>query len=137
MPPLKNIKHEKFCLELFSGCTEREAALRAGYQSDKPENSNAGRLMHCRDIVARLKELQEAVVTDKTMSIIERKERLASIARTEEGIKPAEAIAAIAELNKMEGSYALVKMESKSEAVVIKTIVMHPDYGPLEPPLLP
>jgi len=119
MPPLKNVRQERYCLELMTGCSQREAARRAGYVTNCGGGTST-RLARKPAVVARLKELKEAAVSARVMSVIERKERLSQIAREAENIKPADPIAAIAELNKMDGAYAPAKIEAPT--IVIKTI---------------
>lgn len=55
MPPLKNIKHERFCIGLSSGYSQRDAAIKVGYK----DNSNTSKLMNKPDIQERLKELKQ------------------------------------------------------------------------------
>ena len=119
MPPLANSRYERFCLELMAGCSQREAARRAGFAPRSVRNS-APRLMKYPLIQERLRELKEMAVSALVMSVVERKERLSEIARERENVKPADPIAAIAELNKMEGAYGPAKLEAP--AIVIKTI---------------
>ena len=54
------------------------------------------------------------------MSIIEQKEHLTSIARNNNGFL---SIAAIAELNKMEGAYPPTRVETQNQTVAVKRII--------------
>ncbi len=119
MPPLNNIRHERFCLELMTGCSQREAAMRAGY-TPHDGGGFTNRLMKKPDVQTRLKELQTAAASARVMSVVERKERLSEIGREKEDVKPSDAISAIAELNKMESVYTPAKPEAPT--IVIKTI---------------
>jgi phage terminase small subunit len=123
VPPLKSTREERFCLELASGCSLTEAARKAGY-SPRSAN-NQGFLLSVKETIkARVKELQETMFSEKIANVIERKERLTEIIRTTENLKPNDVIAAIAELNKMEGSYAPTKVESRSQSLGIKEIII-------------
>jgi len=99
-------KQETFCLKYFELGNATEAAIAAGYSSKtavKIASENLTKL----DIVARLRELREAVNTDTIATVKKRKEVLTGIADGEhkEPITARERIQAIAELNKMERVY--------------------------------
>ena len=123
MPNL-NHRQEKFCQELISGCTQVEAARRAGYPQNKDTRAQASRLAQREDIQTRLKELRELTVAHKVTTAIRRKERLSEIVESRSA-KDRDVIAAIAELNRMEGSYAPTKVESRSQSLGIKEIIIH------------
>ena len=110
MAPLKNIRHERFCLELAAGCSQAEAVKRAGYAGGSGRYF-ASRLRRFPDVVARLKELEEATVSESVFTIIRRKEALSEIIRKEARAHPMAAIAAISELNKMDRAYEAPKEE--------------------------
>lgn len=105
--PLKNIKHELFCLAIVDGMSNKDAGIKAGY---KPTNVTkvASRLLTNVDIKERIQYLStsmsEAVQSDTIMSTKKRMERLSELAEKEPKIQ--NPVAAIAELNKMDGSYA-------------------------------
>ena len=80
MAPLNNNQWERFCLAIFSGKNQTEAAIEAGY-NPKWARSIASRLSTKVNIAARIKELQEAAAAAKIMTVRERKERLSEIAR--------------------------------------------------------
>lgn len=80
MAPLLNNQWERFCLAIFKGKTQTDAAIEAGYNS-KWARSTASRLSTNTNIQNRLKELQERAASAKIMNVIERKERLSEIAR--------------------------------------------------------
>jgi phage terminase small subunit len=124
MPPLKNVRHEKFCQELASGTSQREAYKKAGF-SERSVNSQSSEVASRPDVKTRLKELNELTFSANVMSIIERKERLTSIARNGNNYA---AIGAIAELNKMEGTYPPARVETTCQSVAIKRIIVHPSY---------
>ena len=131
MPPLKNSQHEKLAYEIAMGCNHAEAARRAGY-SPRSGKYHVHNILCRPDVAARLEELREITSSERVMSIVERKEELSRIARKVEKSRPKVAIAAIAELNKMDGAYAPEKIETKSEQVIIKTIEY---FGPDSPPV--
>ncbi len=120
MTQLSNVRHERFCLELASGCSQAEAARRAGYRASRARKSGSA-LMARDDIGARLTELREEAGSAKVISIIRRKEELSSIIFREAIPRPLMAIAAIAELNKMDRAYE----EPKEERPPIRIIEVH------------
>ena len=76
-------KQEKFVLYIFSGMTQREAWIQAGYSSNYPMkvvDSNACNLFHTNKVQARYRELQDKIVSDKIMTVTQRLERLSEIA---------------------------------------------------------
>jgi phage terminase small subunit len=78
-------KQEKFALNLFSGMSQREAYKKAGYSTNFAVaivDSNACRLAKSNKVLARLKELNAKAENGRIMSVLERKERLSEIART-------------------------------------------------------
>jgi phage terminase small subunit len=100
-------KQEKFCLNLFSGMSQREAYIQAGYSANSsPEviDVTACNLVKSPKVALRLQELKNKAETSRVMSVIERKERLSEIAKDKTDKRTS--IAAIAELNKMEHLYS-------------------------------
>jgi phage terminase small subunit len=75
-----NQRQELFCQGIFVGKTATEACISAGY-SAKTAYSAGQRLLKHVEVKARIKELNDAAVTEKVMSVAERKERLSEIAR--------------------------------------------------------
>jgi phage terminase small subunit len=133
MSPLKNGRHERFCLEIADGGTQTEAARRAGYAVNNPIVTY--RLINYPDVQARIKELREATASIRVLSIIQRKERLSFIAQAKDA-KYREAIEAIAELNKMDGAYAPARLETNHQSMAVKKIIYRPggkDYNELPP----
>jgi phage terminase small subunit len=123
VPTLNNPRHDKFCLELMEGCSNAEAARRAGF-SVNYSRVYAHSLIKRPTIEARLKELRELATTDKVASVLERKIKLTDVIRNDKApIKVR--IYAIAELNKMEGAYAPTKVETQNQTVAIKEIIYH------------
>jgi len=98
-------KQERYTLNLFKGMYQRQAYIDA-YQPTYAlaiVDSNASRLAHNEQVVARLQELNSEIVTrtiDNIMSVEQRKERLSALAN-----KDKTPIQAIAELNRMEHIY--------------------------------
>lgn len=77
-------KQERFVINLFSGMTQYDAYLKAGYSSNTSRaviDKNASVLASNSKVVVRLKELQSKVESEKIMDVTERKERLSEIAR--------------------------------------------------------
>jgi hypothetical protein len=98
-------KQERFALYCFQDLPQREAYIKAGYSSNMLPSTideNASRLARKSKIVARITELRQQVVDKSIMDVTERKQVLTLIGRFGGKV----AIPAIAELNKMDGSYA-------------------------------
>ena len=121
MPPLKNSRYERLCFEIIMGASHAEAARRAGF-SIKQARHIAYRTLRRPEIVARIEELRVETASERVMNIIDRKALLSTIARDSASKNPFAAIAALAEINRMEGSYAPEKSETTSKQVVVKTI---------------
>ena len=106
-------KQERFCLNLFSGMSQREAYIQAGYSSDALPatiDTKASILSSTAKISERLAELRQAAQDETIANVLERKQRLTEIVRenvrNDKGI-PIRTynIQAVAELNKMDGIY--------------------------------
>jgi len=86
-----------------------QAALAAGYSARNPKNAHitAWSLLKRADVQARLEELRKLTADDRIMSIIARKVRLSEIARAryDDPDRGGDPIAAIHQLNLMEGIY--------------------------------
>ena len=67
MPPLPNLKHERFAQALFRGKPQLEAYTEAGY---KPSEQHACRLASDGKVKARLTELQGRLA-EKTITTVE------------------------------------------------------------------
>lgn len=124
-------KQELFTLNLFSGMTQRESWIKAGYSSNyalKVIDSNACALANRSKIKVRLQELYEP-----TIAIIESaKEDKLNILKTiynheplPDKISAKDRILAISEHNKMEGDYApsRVKVESGNLGDAIEALL--------------
>jgi phage terminase small subunit len=118
MAALQNVKHERFCLELASGCSQSEAARRAGYSQGRARKT-ASELMARPVVAARLKELQAETSSARVLNILRRKEELSGIVCREAIPRPLAAITAIAELNKMDRAYEAPK-EERPEIKIIE-----------------
>jgi len=107
MPPLNNSRYEKVAFNLFKGMIQKEAVIDAGF-SPRTADLTGFRLIRNDKIQARIQELHKQAEKPGIMSVGERKERLSEVAR--EGVKQPvtarEVVQSIAELNKMDGSYA-------------------------------
>jgi hypothetical protein len=135
MPPLKNDRYERYCQELVQGCTQMDAARRAGFKV-AADRSRGSRLAQRDDIRGRMAELREEMTSEITASVIERKIKLSGLIRDPD-TRPGILIAAIAEMNRMEGSYAPAKIETDSRSVTIKRIIVHEPYAPGEAKIKP
>ena len=108
-------KQEKFCINYFQSGNLTDAAIKAGYSKHTAVVIGSQNLTKAK-IIERITALRERAASSKIMNVIERKEVLTLIGRF--GGKTS--IAAIAELNKMDGSYAPVKQDITSKGNELK-----------------
>lgn len=108
MPVLKNARHESMAQALAKGKTADEAYALAGY---KPDRGNASRLTANDSIRARVEEIKARAAEKAEWTAADRLSALKDIFDREAQDDPRTAIAAIAEANKMQGSYAPAKAE--------------------------
>lgn len=109
MPVLKNARHETFAQGLAKGMTADEAYVSAGY---KPDRGHASRLAANGNIRARVDEIKNRVAEKAEWSAADRLSSLKTIFDASVKDDRRTAIAAIAEANKMQGSYAPTKTEN-------------------------
>lgn len=108
MPVLRNAKHEAFAQAVAAGKSATEAYAEAGFKSHQ---QNASRLMLNDVVKARVVEIKNRVAEKAEWSAAD---RLLSLKAIHDASAPDDrrtAIAAIAEANKMQGSYAPSKSE--------------------------
>ena len=111
MPALRNPRREKFAQNIVAGMKAEDAYAAAGY---KAHRQNAHRMMTNDDIRARIEELRAPVVETIQWDCRVRLEMLRDIAlAARKGNDHRAAIAAIAESNRMDGTY---KLNPKEEA---------------------
>lgn len=112
MPALSNTRHEAFAQALAKGMTRDEAYETAGYA---PNRQNAYRLITNDDVRTRVEELQGRAAEKAEWTAADRLKMLAEIAATGmDEDDPRIVISAIAEANKMQGSYAPAKLDHQS-----------------------
>lgn len=116
MPVLKNARHEAFAQALSTGMSRDQAYAKAGF---KPHRQNAHRLMTKDDIQRRVEELTEKAADKAEWTAADRLVSLKSIFDREAEKDPRTGISAIAEANKMQGSYAPSKHEHKGRFTVV------------------
>lgn len=108
MPPLKNIRHELFALNIYRGMSQKDAAIAAGYKDTRAYETGS-ELVRNSKIVARMDELGSKIAKETVYSVQSRKDRLAFIAEENNpnqfGHQRQSNISAITELNKMEHIY--------------------------------
>lgn len=109
MPVLKNARHEAFAQGLAKGLTADEAYAGAGY---KPHRGNASTLRANQNILDRVSEIKNRVAEKAEWSAADRLSSLKTIFDASVKDDRRTAIAAIAEANKMQGSYAPTKTEN-------------------------
>lgn len=107
MPVLKNARHEKFAQALAKGKTASEAMVEAGYSD--PRNST--RMTKNDEILRRVDEIKSRVSEKAEWSAADRLLSLKMIFDASANDDRRTAIAAIAEANKMQGSYPPAKHE--------------------------
>lgn len=115
-------KQEQFALNLFKGLSQRDAYIQAGYSSNQKSSSIdevASRLTANIKIVSRLSELRASAAGSDIADVVERKRKLTEILRKSEA--EANVIRAIAEHNKMDGSYAPEQKAIQGE-ITIKVV---------------
>lgn len=103
MGVLRNSKHEAFAKALANGKTADEAYASAGYE---PNRGNAARLKSNESILARVAEIKARVAEKAEWSAADRLLALKAIYDASAKDDRRTAISAIAEANKMQGSYA-------------------------------
>lgn len=103
MPVLRNSKHEAFAQALAKGGTADDAYAAAGFS---PHRSNAARLSAKDSIRARVAEIKSRVADKAEWSAADRLIALKAIYDASAKEDRRTAISAIAEANKMQGSYA-------------------------------
>lgn len=108
MPVLKNARHEKMAQALSKGKTADEAYVAAGFKANR---GNAARLNANESIRARVDELLTRVAEKAEWTAADRLRDLKTIFDASATDDRRTAIAAIAEANKMQGSYAPTKRE--------------------------
>ncbi|WP_105430207.1 hypothetical protein [Neorhizobium sp. T6_25] len=102
MPVLKNARHERFAQALSQGKTADEAYEAAGYTANR---GNAARLKANESIMKRVREIAARVSEKAEWSAADRLLALKAIFDSNAEKDARVAIAAIAEANKMQGSY--------------------------------
>ena len=126
MPCLKNIRQELFCLAIFKGMSQKDAAIKAGYKPSRARFTGSD-LATNRNITARILELHEEIKSDAIMEPKERRERLSQLAREEikQPVTAREVVMAIGEHNKMDHIYTEPVTEQK--VIVQTSIFILPD----------
>jgi phage terminase small subunit len=116
-----NIRQQKFCDEILKGKTQREAYLVAGYKfsDDNTMDHAASQLVSNRKLSLYLSKKRGEV--EKRVDISREKmlrmlSEIAQDAKTDN--KYRDSTAAIAEINKMQGYNAPVKVETKTQETV-------------------
>ncbi|MBP2508114.1 hypothetical protein J2855_001749 [Agrobacterium tumefaciens] len=116
MPALKNTRHEMFAQALARGATATDAYSQAGYKGDR---TAASRLSTNVNITRRVDEIKNRVAEKAEWSAADRLLSLKGIFDKEAKKDARIGIAAIAEANKMQGSYAPSKHEHKGQFTIL------------------
>jgi phage terminase small subunit len=118
MPVLKNARHERFAQAVAKGMSATEAYAEAGYKGDR---TAASRLSTNVNVGQRVAEIKSRVAEKAEWTAADRLSALKTIFDSHAEKDARVAISAIAEANKMQGSYAPVKREHSG-----------PNGGPIE-----
>nr|DAH62807.1 MAG TPA: terminase small subunit [Caudoviricetes sp.] len=108
MPVMKNAKYEAFAQGLAGGLTSDVAYQKAGF---KPNRGNATRLKANESVQSRVEEIKSRIAEKAEWTAADRLLALKNIFDASEKDDRRTAISAIAEANKMQGSYAPSKHE--------------------------
>jgi phage terminase small subunit len=108
MPVLKNARHEMFAQALAKGMSATDSYSAAGYKGDR---TAASRLSTNVNITRRVDEIKNRVAEKAEWSAADRLLSLKAIHDASTKDDRRTAIAAIAEANKMQGSYAPTRQE--------------------------
>lgn len=105
---MKNERHEKFCIGLMNGLSQRKAYRAAFPNSEKWKDTTvdkrASELYNTGAILGRLQELKEAATSNAVMTATQRKEWLTQLINDEAEATPNK-LKAVDILNKMDGEY--------------------------------
>ncbi len=130
-----NDRQREFARLLAKGMKQADAYRKAFDCKGKSESaihSHASRLAKNGKVCEFLADMRKEADTEAVMSKRERMESLTRIAKRSEQYKPREAIAAIAELNKMDGAYEPEKVEL-SGSLGVGAVVAALQQGEVEP----
>lgn len=125
--PLKNQKHEAFCQRVVKLDSDVQAYRQAFKCSEKNAITNAYRLREIEGIQKRITELQQRSASKTTMTVTERREIAAEIAR-DKTVEPATRLNATVIEAKHAGEYLdRADLTSDGEALpsVMPTIQLH------------
>lgn len=137
MPILENVKHETFAQCLIKGMSQRQSYLEAYPNSkkwkDKTVDNRASELANTREVLGRIKELQERSENQAIASVTRRKMILTEILEDEKE-KANDRIKAIDSLNKMEsigGENLTVKKDPYDELTIeeLRKLARSDKYG--------
>lgn len=108
MGVLNNIRWEKFAQSIASGMSQRRSYRAAFPNSEKWKDETvdvkASELMKNGKVLVRVKEIGEKASNENIMNVMERKEWLTGIIKTNEE-KTSDRLKAVYILNRMEGAY--------------------------------
>lgn len=127
MPVLDNPKYEKFAQGLAAGLDLNDAYTQAGYN---PSPSNAHRLKNNEKVKSRVTEIVSNISEKAEWDAAKRLKMLADIAERNHKVDARVTVSAIAEANKMQGSYAPAKTQIEGNIVTeIKRVIVDPKGG--------
>lgn len=127
-------KQDNFCKCVASGMTQADAYRSAYGQKNMNDNTltvKASNMMAKDNVRIRVTELRELSTNSAILSIIERKEWLTKIVThkdtEDDKVFNGDKIRALDILNKMDGAYAPIKLESElTGTMVVRNITVNP-----------
>jgi len=111
--PLPDAQHERFACELAKGCSQDEAYALAGFSRNR---GNACRLKANESVTARVAWLQQQAASDDVLTLIEKRQITAQIART--GEKDSDRLKAIQVDNDLAGEGSEAKGQGALAALL-------------------
>lgn len=123
-----NIKQKSFCEFYVASGNATDSAIKAGYK-EKYARTNTDKLLKNTTILRYIKELREKTKSKRIMNVVERKEWLTNVIKSEKA-KMTDKLTAINILNKMDGEYEYtqkiqlsgeLKTESENKVSLLST----------------
>lgn len=123
-----NIKQKSFCEFYIASGNATDSAIKAGYK-EKYARTNTDKLLKNTTILRYIEELREKTKSKRIMNVVERKEWLTNVIKSEKA-KMTDKLTAVNILNKMDGEYEYtqkiqlsgkVKTESENKVSLLST----------------
>lgn len=123
-----NIKQKSFCEFYVASGNATDSAIKAGYK-EKYARTNTDKLLKNTMILKYIEELREKTKSKRIMNVVERKEWLTNVIKSEKA-KMTDKLTAVNILNKMDGEYEYtqkiqlsgkLKTESENKVSLLST----------------